>query len=54
MEMSNYLGGFFRDIYKNNNENNWTAGLRRSNCIRPNNDKWKDQVIDIYKKLKVI
>jgi len=44
----------FRNIYKNNNENNWTAGLRGSNCMRPNNDKWKDQVIDIYKKLKVI
>ena len=38
----------------NYNENDWTAGLRGSNCMRPNNDKWKDQVIDIYKKLKVI
>ena len=36
----------------NYNENDWTAGLRGSNCMRPNNDKWKDQVIDIYRKLK--
>ena len=38
----------------NYNESDWTAGLRGSNCMRPNNDKWKDQVIDIYKRLKVI
>lgn len=31
---------------------NWSYGFRGSNCIRPNNDEWSKQVIEMYKYMK--
>lgn len=28
---------------------NWSYGFRGSNCIRPNNDEWSKQVVEMYK-----
>lgn len=31
---------------------NWSYGFRGSNCIRPNNDEWSKQVVEMYKYMK--
>lgn len=33
---------------------NWSYGFRGSNCIRPNNDEWSKQVVEMYKYMKNI
>lgn len=31
---------------------NWSYGFRGSNCIKPNNDEWSKQVVEMYKYMK--
>ena len=31
---------------------NWSYGFRGSNCIKPNNEEWSKQVIEMYKYMK--
>lgn len=33
--------------------NNWSYGFRGSNCIKPNNEEWSKQVIEMYKYMKI-
>lgn len=32
---------------------NWSYGFRGSNCIKPNNEEWSKQVIEMYKYMKI-